>query len=377
MNPDLYILTNMQDKFLNVFTNGIGLIQNNVMWLLVTLATIDLILIFLFNLEDIDAVKTLIKKTMKYGFFIWLVTNWQYLLGNLLAGFAWFGLKAGGNRIGVEVITDPSAIVGTGMEVAMGIFNPLTDIANFVFGMQHIIIIKSLVAFLILVCFGIMGIQFFITYLEFYFNGVLALVLIPFGANKHTAFIGEKALGAVISHGVKFMALTFIASTAIPIVKAWNIYDPNLEACFYTLIASAALCFLAWHAPKMAMGLISGSPSLEAGDIARTTAGAIRSTGALVSGTGTAIQGGKALAGAVTKTAGALTQSARLGSMLTGAATPNQQAINATRGVGQYALGRASQAIKGAVREIKSPFQAGGQAAQRMSVEQMMNRTKK
>ena len=65
-----------------------------------------------------------------------------------------------------------------------------------------------------MLCYFLIGIQIFITYLEFYVIATLALILLPFGVNRRTAFLGEKAIGAVLSFGIKLMVLAFIAAVA-------------------------------------------------------------------------------------------------------------------------------------------------------------------
>jgi type IV secretion system protein TrbL len=97
----------------------------------------------------------------------------------------------------------------------------------------------------------------------------LALILLPFGVNRHTAFLGEKAIGAVLSFGIKLMVLAFIAAVAVPLVKTWSLpVDPTNKQMFCLLLGSLAITFLAWHAPTMAAGLLSGHPTLTAGTAA-------------------------------------------------------------------------------------------------------------
>ena len=56
----------------------------------------------------------------------------------------------------------------------------------------------------------------FITVLEFYIGAVLALILVPFGVNRHTAFMAERAFGLVIAFGTKLMVLGFIIQRRKP-----------------------------------------------------------------------------------------------------------------------------------------------------------------
>ncbi|KLD25223.1 conjugal transfer protein TrbL, partial [Xanthomonas perforans] len=62
----------------------------------------------------------------------------------------------------------------------------------------------------VLVAFFILAITCLLTQIEFALVAVLGLILVPWGVSNHTAFLAEKAIGAVIAQGVKLMVLSFI-----------------------------------------------------------------------------------------------------------------------------------------------------------------------
>jgi type IV secretion system protein TrbL len=270
MTPEAGILTSLMNTFTDVFNGGVGNIMGDAKWLLGTLIIIDLVLAILMNLDDADHLKTLIKKVLKYGFFIWLVVDWANLGNVVLKSFSMIGLKAGGGGLSPAFMTDPSAIAGKGVEISgpvlkfldgLGVLNTLLYLPK--------IIIMGLSAVGIILCFFIIGIQVFLTYLEFYIVATLALILIPFGVFKHTAFLGEKAIGAVLGFGIKLMVLGFIASAVIPIVSSWALpTTPEYKDCFFALLGSLAIAFLAWSVPGMVSGLLMGHPSLTGGGAA-------------------------------------------------------------------------------------------------------------
>jgi type IV secretion system protein TrbL len=302
MTPDTGILTQLLNDFRNVFTAGVGLIRGDANNLLGLLVLIDFMLAVLLNLSDTDHIQLLIKKTLKYGFFIWLVLNYSTLVSAVLDSFTMIGLKAGGGGITKALISNPSSIAEYGTYVTKPIFDHIASFTGWdaMFNLGDILI-NFVMAFLIIICFFVVGIQIFITYLEFYIIGCLALVLIPFGANRHTAFLGEKAVGALFSFGIKLMVLSFVASAAIPLIRTWTLpADPTLDQMLYTLLGSAAIAFLAWHAPGVAAGLLSGSPSMAAGDVARTAfaggVGTVMATRGVMSAAGSAVQGASAVA---------------------------------------------------------------------------------
>jgi type IV secretion system protein TrbL len=284
VTPDIGILTSLFNNFMSAFANGIGFIHGDAKWLLGILMVIDLLLAVLLNLSDGDHMKTLITKTLKYGFFIWLVMDYKNLAQVVLNSFKAIGLKAGGGSLSETLLSDPSSLADEGIMLTSPIFDHINNLSTIdVVKNLPDIIFTGLMGLLIIFCFFIIGIQIFITYLEFYVVGALALILLPFGVNKHTAFLGEKAIGAVLSFGIKLMVLSFIAAVTIPLVKTWALpVDPTLKQCLCLFLRACALMFLSWHAPTMAAGLLSGHPTLTAG----TAAGMAVAGGAATLGLG-------------------------------------------------------------------------------------------
>jgi len=280
MTPDAGILTTLLRSFGDAFVNGLGFIHGDAKWLLGILMVIDLVLAVVLNLSDGDHMKTLVTKILKYGFFIWLVMDYRNLTNVVLNTFQAVGLKAGGGAISASLLTDPSEIATYGIWVTEPIFQFIDNLGTIdVLKNLHKIMFTGFTGLIIILCFFIIGIQIFITYLEFYLVATLALILLPFGVNRRTAFLGEKAIGAVLSFGIKLMVLAFIAAVAIPLVKTWSIpADPTNEQIFCLLLGSMALTFLAWHAPTMAAGLLSGHPTLTAGTAAGFGAAAAAAT---------------------------------------------------------------------------------------------------
>lgn len=311
MTPDVGILTNLLNTFSGAFANGLGFIQSDARWLLGVLMIIDLLLAVLLNLSDGDHMKTLVTKILKYGFFIWLVMDYRNLSQMVLDSFKMVGLKAGGGAISSTLFNDPSNIASYGIWVTEPIFTFIENL-GMLDAIKNLpkIMFTGFTGIIIMLCYFIIGIQIFITYLEFYIVAVLALILLPFGVNKHTAFLGEKAIGAVLSFGIKLMVLAFIASVAVPLVKTWSIpADPTYEQIFCLLLGSLAIAFLAWHAPGVASGLLSGHPTLTGGSAAGfALAGGLAATGMGMAGAtakNAAVAATKAAAGGAGQLAGA------------------------------------------------------------------------
>lgn len=304
---DSSILTTTLNQFIGVFTVAFGNIWANggsaLMWLL---AAIELVLIGLYlALGDAQNISQVIKKIFFMMFWLWLVTNFPLLAQNFMDSM----IQAGNEAVHPGVInlfhiTDPSSLLNFGIVSIRPVMDAIDQLGMLDLGK---IIMLGLSALIILLSFIILSMQVFITLIEFYLFVGLSAILLPFGINKHTKFIAEKSLAGVISFGVKLLVLAFLIEAINPILTGPGApaITPingviNWEEVFSMVAISMTIAFLAWNAPGIAAGIISGSPSLSAGTAMQNTlaGGAIAAVGA-----GAAASATRAAAGATTSLA--------------------------------------------------------------------------
>jgi type IV secretion system protein TrbL len=135
---------------------------------------------------------------------------------------------------------------------------------------------------LIMAAFLTMAIQAFLAVLEYYLITAVAGVLVPWALLPQTKFLAEKAIGAVVSAGIKLMVLAFIIAVTNPVLASIHFSGPEikLNELWSVLLTTGAIAFLSWHAPSLAAGLLAGSPSLAAGAVAQNLAsGAMMAAG--------------------------------------------------------------------------------------------------
>ena len=354
MPTDPGVLTTLLNNFLDVFRLGYGRIMPDARWLLQTLALIEIVFAALWwAFKREDAIVAFLQRILWVGFFIYLVTEWPTLVTAMRDSLAMVGLRAGGNALSLTDFMNPSQLAYMGIVATKPIFDHIGAWGILTNNLGDVII-SGLSGLIILLAFFIMAIQVFITVLEFYLGSVLTLILVPFGVNRHTAFIAERAFGMVISFGIKLMVLGFITSATFPVLNQLTIpSDPALGQVFSMMLASLAIAFLMWHAPSIAAGLMAGSPSLSAGTVVGSTlAGGLAAAGAYRLGSqtlGQSVRYSGAIGKASVSTASAMHTAARLG-----AASPLRQlgdgrvgkAVGGLRGVGQLAVGASSYALR-------------------------------
>ena len=288
MTPNTGILTTLLNAFLSVFSAGPGHLAPAAGRLLFLFAGIELTLAALWwALKGENVLVGLIQKTLLLCLFLFFVVNWTTLINTVLDGFVWAGFTAAGSSpaAGAALIKDPSAVISQAFVSTQPIADQISSLkwydlgSLFMYGWAYIFTI---------IAFFMLAIQVFVTYLEFYLVAALSLVLVPFGVFKHTAFIAERAFGSVVSFGVKLMVLAFILAAVQPVLTQITLpAEPTFQQAYMVLLAALAISFLAWHAPGIAAGMISGGPSLSAGSaagfIASSTIGAFAGAAAAAS----------------------------------------------------------------------------------------------
>lgn len=360
MPVDSGILTTLLQAFMAVYSSGIGNITPDAERFLFLLGGIELATAALFwALGGDDFFVELFKKILVIGFFAWFVLNWPYFINQIGQGFVDIGFKAGGGKAALADFNDPSSIIDIGFKAVSPIDAKIQTLSFTDVG-PYIIYGWSMIS--ILTAFAILAIQVFITQLEFYLLTCLALALVPFGINRWTAFMSEKAFGLVFSFGVKMMVLAFLISASNPILSQLIVPDnPSYAQCFYVLIGAAAIAALAWHAPGLAAGLVSGGPSLSASVAARTALGGGLAALAGIGAGGAAINAGKNATLEATKGLGAVAAGAQFGSATAamGGGGVASQAIGGMRGAGAVVANTAMSPVGAVASALKTAWSSG------------------
>jgi type IV secretion system protein TrbL len=350
MTPDTGTLTHLLDAFITVFNGGWSALQPKAMSLLGILVGIELTLSGLWwAMSGDDAVKGLIQKLLMIGIFFFFIQQWQMVTTTTMQSFARIGATAGGASTspGSLALNDPSSIVAEGLNAIQPLSDKVDSLTSGTWtALKNLgtIMQIGLAMIGILFSFFLLGIQCFLVYLEFYVVAILSLILLPCGVFRHTAFLAEKAFGAVLAHGIKLMVLAFVIAIAQPVLQKITVpADFSMRDAWCTLLAAMTICFLAWHAPGVAAGLLAGSPSLSAG---HAIGGALETGGAVVLGAAGIAAAGRAAAsgvGATVQGASAIKTSAGVGA-----------ARAAEAGAGP--VGQAAGAVGGAAKVALSPL---------------------
>ena len=300
------------DDFLNKFRTqvdaGFGLIAGDVSATLGTLVVISIVITALLWAidENQNVLASLVRKVLLVGFFAWLVSQWHSLSTTVVNGFAALGLKAGGGAMTVTTFTtSPSQIVMAGINVISGLMQYVKKISpgpiEF-FAHIDVVAMALIAAIGILIAFVILAVEIVVTIIEFHIVTLVAFVTVPFGVLTQTSFMSERAIGYVVSVGIKLMALAIVVSLGTTVFDNYTVSpDPGIGEDVGLLLAAVVMVMLALKIPSIAAALISGGPQLNAGGAVMGAAGVAAGVagGALaMRALGGAVAGGWAAGGA-------------------------------------------------------------------------------
>ncbi|SDF61159.1 type IV secretion system protein [Sporolituus thermophilus] len=274
-------MSEMMQYFANIFATATGAIQPVAVGIFATLVTISIALNHMLKGDDTDHIRLLVAEVIRFGFFFFIIYNYQYLVNTWIQGCFQFAEKIapGGATQGI----DPSAIMKKGYELVQPILGKISimdvALANIV---KLLMTVAS--ALLVLAAYFLVAVQVFLTYTEFYLISAVAFALIGFAGHSRTAFLAEKAIGAVVSLGLKMLVLAAIVGISQPLLlNATLPAAANEGDMLHVFFTALTVALLAWQAPGLAMSLLAGAPSL-------TTQGAI---GSAVSAISTTIAAGR------------------------------------------------------------------------------------
>lgn len=292
------------DDFIRRFTTqidtGFGVISGEVQAVLGTLVVISIALTaILWAIDETQNVlASLVRKVLLVGFFAWLVGSWHTLSLTVVNGFGQLGLRASGGGSVDDFMNAPTTAVDAGMQIVVKLMAYVGELAkqNGGFGaLQNIdvIIVASVAAIGILLAFIVLAIEIAITIIEFHLVTLIAFVTVPFGVLSQTSFLAERAIGYVVSVGMKFMALAVILGIGINIFQQFTLsLEPTISEECGLLLSAVFLMMLALKIPAIAGALISGGPQLNAG-------GALMGAAGVAAGAAGVALAGRAVGGAV------------------------------------------------------------------------------
>ncbi len=331
------ILNATLDQFISQFSEGWINLKPSIDWLVKILLSIELVLMGLWlALGGGDRLLDVIKKILYLGFWLWIVTEFPMISSAFMKSLVMAGEIAGGGTVSGDTLLNPSRIIRIGFNNTLALAKAMGEQGWDLGGLIVYVFMWLLTMF----AYVAIAWQIFYAVLEFYLIVAVVGIFLPFGLLEHTKFLAEKSISSVISSGVKLMVLAFVVTVSEPILLHLVLPNevPSLESAMIQLLVTGVIAYLAWNAPNVASGLLSGSPSLSAQSAAQMGG---QAAGMAAMAAGTIASGGVAATGAAAGAAGSAVKMAS--AVKTGAEIASSTAAMS----GSGGLGSAVAGMKG------------------------------
>lgn len=207
-------------SIVNVINSGYSALQKIGYYLLGIFCVLDLCLPILRSLNI--TFDFLVRKLIKFGFLFAFLENWQSIINNFFLSFV---------KTTSSVFTSDSTVISTNISqpqllLQKGIFMvtpAIKKIAEFgsIDFLRNFGEIFPIYFFTFLVIFIFFAVSCYImlAYIEFYFFAAISVFAYPFSALGYTKFLGEGALGGLVTHSIKLLATCIMVALAVTCIK--------------------------------------------------------------------------------------------------------------------------------------------------------------
>jgi type IV secretion system protein TrbL len=270
------ILTQLLKVYLFNFTTAMGFLTPHAMMLLTFFLGLELTLVGVWYLVDQEFnPRPLLSKILTVAVLAYVILNGPGLLKALARFFVWLGLQAGQSGMMETDFTDPDNIAKFGFAVTAVIFHHLGEISIWSVKNFPEMLFSGLTAWVIVLFYFGLAVWVFVSLIEFYYAGVAAVILLPFGMSSLFAALAEKTVGWLMAAGIRLFILAYLLSGGLPILKTAQemvpvvnipLLGPTFLQALTLLVGAMGLCGLCWRAGAFSLGLALGHPQFTAHD---------------------------------------------------------------------------------------------------------------
>lgn len=287
-------LTDVMEMFVDKLKVLPQNLENHALKLLMVLTILD-ITYQVFNVEEIDWTKWLVRKVMKVGLLMWIIKEWDWLLGEIVAGFIKIGeIGFGGNIQDCVYIDNPSKLISKANKAGDAILEATSMISPRTWA--NLILWAFLMVGFFFIAFSII-----IIWIEFYMLTGIGIMFIPFGTLK----VGENyflnVCKLVVGSGIKLCVLNTMILLIEPIIEKLTVTkNIGTYGFCYVITVVMILAYMTLKIPDMAAAFLSGTPGMNAAAAISTgmaavglTLGGIKSAVGAVDATKGGVMGAK------------------------------------------------------------------------------------
>ena len=315
------------------------------------LIALDFVLAIIFGLLAFDGGSNFIglfaNKMIKYGFWMYVITRWDWLVDQVASSLVKVGLLSGATR---DIMLHPSWVIDKGYTCAETFWNFCTQSKLASGGLMSLSVDKILLyglgvigAIFTFIAFFLIAVNVFLTTAEFYICSTLALIFVPFAVFDKTERFSSSAISLVIAAGTKMMVFTLMLGFMFEIVGSGGFQGlltfkaESVQHAIFGVAMMFVMTYFCINAPGLAASLVSGGGGGFGSGSAEGFIGQASTTGGIVAGAGyggakSAWNNGTKAAAKASQMAGGGLKGALAGAVVGAAVAPFAGAYGVTKG---------------------------------------------
>ena len=236
------------------------------------LIALDFVLAIIFGLLAFDGAPNFIglfaNKMIKYGFWMWVIARWDWLVDQVASSLVQVGLLSG---VAKDVMLHPSWVMDRGYTFATNFWKFCTESDLAGAGLMSLAVNKVLLYLLgiigvvfTFIAFFLIAVNVFLTTAEFYICSTLALIFVPFAVFDKTERFSSSAISLVIAAGAKMMVFTLFLGFMFKVLDSGEFQGlmtfkaDAVQHAMFGVAMMFVMTYFCMTAPGLAATLVSG-----------------------------------------------------------------------------------------------------------------------
>lgn len=250
-------LNSDMEKYSKAAIDAFGNLSAYAISILAALAIIDLTLPMLLSGMAFSWI-TLLTKILKYGFFCFLVYNWDVLINDFFLSIvsSVSGTFINDPSIITKNLTQPQLIIQKVVYLMTPALAKIASYKSIAFMLNLAFIVPIfLTTWITIILYFILAVKVAITYIEFYCSAVFNIITIPFANWKFTKFIPEGTLGHLFTITIELLVTAIMICFMVMFIQdadpadLYSIVDNNGHLAYLdsvTVIKHCKICCGLW-----------------------------------------------------------------------------------------------------------------------------------
>ena len=266
------VFTEILNNFVKILEKLPGNLKSMCMTLLYFLSTIDIALTVYKNINnpDFNYVNWAKTKILKIGFIIFAIKSYEWFLSMVKSFFLSVGTKGLGISLnGNNYFNDPSVIWDKGREIGDLILDEVSGWPS-----TYVFILLGIITY---IGFFMLSIQIIICWVEYYFLTGISIIFLPFGALDLGLEYYKNVFKTIMSCSIKLCVFNIWLLICDKLIKELLVVNRGYELDDALVVCGTVyiLVVIMLSMPSLTSGLLTGSPTMNAGAAMAGATGAV------------------------------------------------------------------------------------------------------